>query len=162
MPAIGAPGRHSRNVTSRPTPPITHRYIYFAGTLAYVPCENFLYGFKAAPRAARAAASASWPTLPPRLPLRPDQRRSAGAKDKTRAAHHVASFTSARGVVPAPAARLSGAGQNLSRPSVTAGQPHPSSCLVNVHAKTALSRTCPDQEMAAIGSRDTSGQGLDS
>jgi hypothetical protein len=28
---------------------------------------------------------------------------------------------------------------------------------VNVHAKTALSRTCPDQEMAAIGSRDTCG-----
>ena len=25
-----------------------------------------------------------------------------------------------------------------SRPSVTAGQPHPSSCLANVHAKTAL------------------------
>ena len=24
-----------------------------------------------------------------------------------------------------------------------------------------LDRTCPDQEMAAIGSRDTSGQGLD-
>ena len=33
---------------------------------------------------------------------------------------------------------LSGAGQNLSRPSVTAGQPHPSSCKVNVHAKTTL------------------------
>ena len=85
---------------------------------------------------------------------------SAGAKDKTRAAQHVASFACARGVVPAPAAGLSGAGQNPSRPSVTAGQPHPSSCLANVHAKTALSRTCPDQEMAAIGSRDTSGQGL--
>jgi hypothetical protein len=37
-----------------------------------------------------------------------------------------------------PLPGLSGAGQNLSRPSVTAGQPHPSSCLVNVHAKTAL------------------------
>jgi hypothetical protein len=41
-------------------------------------------------------------------------------------------------VVPAPAAGLSGAGQDPSRPSVTAGQPHPSSCLANVHAKTAL------------------------
>jgi len=33
MPAIRAPGRQSRNVTNRPTPPITHRYNYFAGTL---------------------------------------------------------------------------------------------------------------------------------
>ena len=39
--------------------------------------------------------------------------------------------------------RLSGAGQNPSRPSVTVGQPHPSSCLVNVHAKTTL--TEPDR-----------------
>ena len=43
-------------------------------------CENFLYGFKAARRAARAAASAPWPSLPLALPLRPGQRRSAGAK----------------------------------------------------------------------------------
>jgi len=33
---------------------------------------------------------------------------------------------------------LSGAGQNPSSPSVTAGQPHRLTCLVNVHAKTAL------------------------
>jgi hypothetical protein len=33
MPAIRAPGRQSRNVTDRPNLPITHRYIYFAGTL---------------------------------------------------------------------------------------------------------------------------------
>ena len=31
--AIRAPGRQSRNVTDRPNLPITHRYIYFAGTL---------------------------------------------------------------------------------------------------------------------------------
>ena len=43
-------------------------------------CENFLYGFKAARGAARAAASAPWPSLPLPLPLRPGQRRSAGAK----------------------------------------------------------------------------------
>ena len=40
------------------------------------PCENFLYGFKAARRAARAAATARTPTLPLRL----RQRRAAGAK----------------------------------------------------------------------------------
>jgi len=40
--------------------------------------------------------------------------------------------------VPAPAAGSSKAGQNPSRPSVPVGQPHPSSCLVNVHAKTTL------------------------
>ena len=46
-------------------------------------CENFLYVFKAARRAARAAASAPWPSLPLPLPLRPVQRRSAGAKGET-------------------------------------------------------------------------------
>ncbi len=34
-------------------------------------CEHFLYVFKAARRAARAAASAPWPSLPLALPLRP-------------------------------------------------------------------------------------------
>ena len=37
-----------------------------------------------------------------------------------------------------PLPGLSGAGQNPSRPSVTAGQPHPSNYRVNVHAKTTL------------------------
>ena len=37
-----------------------------------------------------------------------------------------------------PPAELSGAGQNPSRPSVTAGQPHPPRCLANVHVKTTL------------------------
>jgi hypothetical protein len=60
--------------------------------------------------------------------------------------------------VPAPAAGFSETGQDLSSPSVTAGQPHPRGCLVNVHAKTTLTETCPAKEMAAIGSRDTSGQ----
>ena len=32
---------------------------------------SFLYGFKTARRAARAAASAPWPSLPLPLPLRP-------------------------------------------------------------------------------------------
>jgi len=41
-------------------------------------CENFLYGFKAARRAARAADTARTPTLP----LRRRQRRSAGAKGR--------------------------------------------------------------------------------
>ena len=69
-----------------------------------VPCENFLYVFKAARWAARAADSASWPTLTLSLPLRPDQRRSAGAKDETRAAQRVVSFTCARGssLLPLP------------------------------------------------------------
>jgi hypothetical protein len=37
-----------------------------------------------------------------------------------------------------PLPRLSGAGQNPSRPSVAVGQPHPLNSLVNVHAKSAL------------------------
>jgi hypothetical protein len=45
---------------------------------------------------------------------------------------------SATGDVHAPAAGIVRGGQNPSRPSVTAGQPHWSICRVNVHAKTAL------------------------
>jgi len=101
------------------------------------PCENFLYGFKAARRAARAAASAPWPSLPLALPLRPGQRRSAGAKRRDAGRSTYSEFTCAgSSLLPLPG--LSGAGQNPSRPSVTAGQPHPSSCLVNAHAKTTL------------------------
>ena len=101
-------------------------------------CENFLYGFKAARRAARAAATAPWPPLPLALPRRPGQRRSAGAKRRNAAARHTASFTCAGGSSLLPLPGLSGAGQDPSRPSVIAGQPHPASCRVNVHAKTAL------------------------
>jgi hypothetical protein len=39
MPAIRAPGRQSRDVTNRPTLSITHRYIYFAGTLELIHAE---------------------------------------------------------------------------------------------------------------------------
>jgi hypothetical protein len=70
-------------------------------------------------------------------------------------------FHPCRWGVPAPAAGIVRAGQNLSRPSVTAGQPRPWSCLVSVHAKTTLTEPARTQEMAAIGSRDTSGQDLD-
>jgi hypothetical protein len=97
-------------------------------------CDIFLYGFKAARRAARAAATARTPTLPLALPLRRRPRRSAGAKNEnpgpplTYKVHPV----QPRGF-HAPAARLSEAGQNPSRPSVTAGKPDRQSCLVNVH-----------------------------
>jgi hypothetical protein len=59
--------------------------------------------------------------------------------------------------VHAPAAKLSKARQDPSRPSVTAGQPHPASCLADVH-KDDLDCTCPAMEMAAIGSMNASGQ----
>ena len=69
----------------------------------HLPCENFLYGFKAARRAARAAASAHSPSLP----LRRRQRRSAGAMSEAgRAASGTASFGDAGGGVPAPAAGI--------------------------------------------------------
>lgn len=61
------------------------------------------------------------------------QRPSAGAEVRTGCHWRTAILG-----VPAPAAGIVRADQNPSRPSVTAGQPHPSSCLVNVHAKTAL------------------------
>ena len=53
-----------------------------------MPCENFLYGFKAARRAARAANSARTPSLPLALPLRRRQRRSAGAKSRKPPGRH--------------------------------------------------------------------------
>jgi hypothetical protein len=43
-------------------------------------CENFLYRFKAAPRAARAADTAGTAGLPLALPAGRPQRRPAGAK----------------------------------------------------------------------------------
>ena len=58
-----------------------------------------------------------------------------------------------------PLPGLSRAGQNPSSPSVAVGQPHPSSCVVNVHAKTALTEPARTRELAAIGSRDTGGHG---
>jgi hypothetical protein len=51
---------------------------------------------------------------------------------------HIGGFISAGWMSLLPLPILSGAGQNPSRPSVTAGQPHPSSCMANVHAKTTL------------------------
>ena len=42
------------------------------------PCENFLYGFKAARRAARAAATAPRPSLPLRSRCAPDGRANVG------------------------------------------------------------------------------------
>ncbi len=45
-------------------------------------CENFLYGFKAAPRGARAADSDGSARLPLRSRLVGLYRRSAGAKGK--------------------------------------------------------------------------------
>ena len=102
-------------------------------------CANFLYGFKAARRAARAAGSARSPLLPLALPLRRRQRRSAGAKTQNRAAMtYAVTEIQLRGGVRAPAAEIVRGGQNPSRPSVTAVQPHRRNCRVNVHAKTAL------------------------
>ena len=48
--------------------------------LSCAACENFLYGFKAARRAARAAATARTPPLPLALPLRRRQRRRLARK----------------------------------------------------------------------------------
>jgi hypothetical protein len=101
---------------------------------------GFLYVFKAARWAARASRLGTARPYSRCAPARPASgARSAGAKSMrpwgrlTYRKFHRYGWD-----VPAPAAGLSGAGQNLSRPSVTAGQPQPSSCRVNVHAKTAL------------------------
>jgi hypothetical protein len=87
--------------------------------------------FKAARRAARAAATARSPSLPLTLPLRRRQRRSAGAKSMKSGPLKIQQVSSVR------------AGRPCSRCRDCPGP----------------ARTCPDQELAAIGSRDTSGQG---
>ena len=60
------------------------------------------------------------------------EKQEAGPLD----IQQVSSVQAGASLLPLP--QLSGAGQNPSRPSVTAGQPRPSNCLVNVHAKTTL------------------------
>jgi hypothetical protein len=59
-------------------------------------CENFLYGFKAARRGRSRRRLGAQAVALADAPLRPGQRRSAGAKDKTRAARHVVSFACAQ------------------------------------------------------------------
>ena len=74
-------------------------------------CENFLYGFKAARRAARAADTARSPSLPLALPLRRRQRRSTGAKIRNRGP--LSTYGSYERAAPRPVGRiwqLSGAG----------------------------------------------------
>jgi len=107
-------------------------------------------------RAARAAATAPRPSLT--LTLRSGRANAGRLARKTNTGRSTRSkFTCARGGVPAPAAGLSGAGQNPSRPSVTAGQPHPSSGLVNVHAKTTLTEPARTRrwQLSEAGTRMT-------
>ena len=125
------------------------------------PCENFLYVFKAARRAARAAASARTPSLALALPLRRRQRRAAGAKSTKPGRVKYSKFHRCRQDVPAPAA------------GIVRGRSEPVKAVCGRRATTPvelpgertreddLDRTCPDLELAAIGNRDTSGQGPD-
>ena len=92
-------------------------------------------------RAARAANSARSPLLPLAFPQRRRktpvgwrERRETFGPSLTGSSYQALSHQG----VHAPAVELSKAGQNPSRPSVTAGQPRLSSCLVEVHAKTTL------------------------
>jgi hypothetical protein len=50
---------------------------------------------------------------------------------------------------------LSGAGQNPSRPSVCAGQPHPVKWMVNVHAKTALTEPALESRSSQLSGAGT-------
>ena len=156
--------RHDRHVHTQAADPSAGQrraHPAWLSSLAPPPCENFLYGFKAARRAARAAATAPWPSLPLALPLRPGQRRSAGAKSMKPGRLTYSKFHLCTRGVPAPAA------------GIVRGRSEPVKAVCDRRAtapvelpgertrEDGLDRTCPDQEMAAIGSRDTSGQGLD-
>ena len=105
-------------------------------------CNNFLYQ--------KLQGGPTGPLAPPtrRARLRSRWRSRYGGASAGRLARRTGDFRAAvdrqqlPGAQPqgvhAPAAELSKAGQNPSRPSVTAGQPQPLSCLVEVHAKTTL------------------------
>ena len=90
-------------------------------------CENFLYGFKAAPRAARAAATARTPSLPLALPLRRvptpgawrEGRKTSGPPLTYR---QLSGFGRGDGV-HAPAAVSSEVGQNPSRAPMASASP---------------------------------------
>ena len=101
--------------------------------------EKFLYGFQGGPTGrsrrrlgAQAVTHAATPATAGPTPV--------GWREKTWDPGRLtySEFHLCRWASLLPLPRLSGAGQNPSRPSVTAGQSHPSSCLVDVHAKTAL------------------------
>ena len=63
------------------------------------------------------------------------------------------------GVLPRTRRRRICDSRNLSRPSVAAGQPHRKSCVVHVHAKTALTEPVRHQVRQLSGSGEGSGQG---
>jgi hypothetical protein len=121
------------------------------------PCENFLYGFKAARRAARAAATAPWPSLS--LALRSAGPVPVGWREKEAGPLYIQQVSSVRADRP------------CSRRRIVRARPEPVKAVCDRRAtapvelpgerthEAVLDRTCPDQEMAAIGSRDTGGPG---
>ena len=123
--------------------------------------QQLLYGFKAARRAARAAATARTPTLPLALPLRRRQRRATGAKSTKPGRLTYSKFHLCSVDVPAPAA---GIVRDRAEPVKAVCGRRPTAPVELPRGRTrkdGLDRTRPDLVMAAIGSRDTSGHGLD-
>ncbi len=95
------------------------------------------------------------------LPLRRRQRRAAGAKSRKPGRLTYSKFHRCTRGVPAPAAGLS---RGRSEPIKAVCDRRTTAAVKLPGERTReddLDRTYPDQEMAAIGSRDTSGQGLD-
>jgi hypothetical protein len=112
-------------------------------------CEKFLYGFKAARRAARAADSARSPPLRWRSRCGGARRRSAGAKSgKPRAARHTAVTRVQRRVRLLPLRNCPGRARTRQE-----------RLRRRLRRSSTLDRTCPKvPESAAIGSRGNSGQ----
>jgi hypothetical protein len=130
--------------------------------LLYLPaCENFLYVFKAARRAARAAATAPRPSLSLTLHSGRANAGRLARKRETRAADDLREFQRLGCGYPCS---LCGIVQGRSEP-VKAVCDRRTTAPVEVRGQRTreddLDGTRPDQEMAAIGSRDTSGQILD-
>jgi len=121
-------------------------------------CENFLYGFKAARGAARAAASAASSGTP--LGLRAGRGPTpVGWREKIETGRlKLGSFIGAGRASPLPL-------RNCPRPVRTRQArlwPQGNRTRILPGERTredGLDRTCPAKELAAIGSRDTCGQG---
>ena len=129
-------------------------------------CANFLYVFKAARRAARAADTARSPLLPLALPLRRRRRRSAGAKaERQRAA--IDSEVPGRGgfdkgTLAMAQIGLTGAGQKPARSPDSVRAIAPVKSAAPAAEASPICRLCGRTTIlkcATIRSRDTSGQG---
>jgi len=154
-----SPGSNpGRNAAAAPSPPRPAPAQIFTQRDHPPDVMSFLYGFKAAPRgrsrrrhAALASVPAGTPATAAPTPVGWRERRNAGRSTYSK-------FIRAGGVVPAPAAGIVRGRSEPVKALCDRRTTAPAELPGERTREDGLDRTCPDLEMAAIGSRDTSGQ----